>query len=109
MQGWFYPIRLIYQINENKNLFILNKQECIQVGCVPLAVYHARDRDPPGQRPSMDRDFPWTKTPWTETLPNKGWDNPPPTCGQTDTYENITLPQTSFAGGKKIKLGSQFP
>ena len=24
-----------------------------------------------------------------------------PPCGQTDTYENITLPQTSFAGGKR--------
>ena len=27
---------------------------------------------------------------------------PPPPCGQTHTCENITLPQTSFAGGNNV-------
>ena len=30
-----------------------------------------------------------------------------PLCGQTDTYENITLPQTSFACGKKSTFACQ--
>ena len=28
----------------------------------------------------------------------------PHPCGQTNTSENITLPQTSFAGGKKLAI-----
>ena len=28
---------------------------------------------------------------------------PPPSCGQTDACENITLPQISFAGGNKMQ------
>ena len=36
--------------------------------------------------PSLDADLPWMQTP----LPR----------GQTNTCENITLPQTAFAGGK---------
>ena len=42
-----------------------------------------RDPLPPGQRPP-----PRTETPGQR-----------PPCGQTDACENITLPQTSFAGG----------
>ena len=33
---------------------------------------------------------------------NKPSDASPLPCGQTDTCENITLPQTSFTGGKNI-------
>ena len=32
------------------------------------------------------------------------WDTPPPPCGQTDACKLITLPETSFAGGKNITL-----
>ena len=28
--------------------------------------------------------------------------SPPPPRGQTDAYKNITLPQTSFAGGNNL-------
>ena len=30
--------------------------------------------------------------------------DPGPLCGQTNTCKNITLPQTSFAGGKNVLL-----
>ena len=60
---------------------------------------------------------PFTETPWTETSPEGTWDQVqrpdrqkpaegtcdqaqrPPPCVQTDTCENITLHQTSFADG----------
>ena len=32
----------------------------------------------------------------------------PPFCGQTDACENITLPQTSFAGGNEAKHQVKF-
>ena len=41
--------------------------------------------------PSLDADLPWMQTPWIQT---------PSPRGQTNTCENITLPQTAFAGGK---------
>ena len=48
--------------------------------CLPSGPPLDRNSLDPGQRPPLDRD--------------------PPPCGQTDTCEYITLPQTSFAGGK---------
>ena len=48
----------------------------------PLVQKPPRQR-PPGQRPS------WTEIPRQRSPP----------CGQTDACENITLPQTLFAGG----------
>ena len=59
------------------------------------------DRDPSDRDPQtyqwtetpLDRDPPWTETPWTET---------PPVNRMTHRCKNITLPQTSFAGGKKL-------
>ena len=55
----------------------------------------------------LDADTPWMQTlsprmqiplladpPWMQT----------PTCGQTNTCENITLRQTSFAGSKYVQL-----
>ena len=55
------------------------EQECIPVGCVLPALYRTgvglHDRDPPGQRPPVDKDPPPRDTSvWTETL-----------CGQTNT------------------------
>ena len=40
-------------------------------------------------------DLPGQRSHLTETAPAP--------CGQTDACENITLPQTSFAGGNKLK------
>ena len=57
------------------------KQECIPVGCVPpaaVAVSPATHTPPPGMHA------------------------PPPVNRMTDACENITLPQTSFAGGKNM-------
>ena len=49
---------------------------------------------PSSQRP------PWTETPWTE-IPTETPSGQRPPCGQTNTCENITLFQTSFADGNK--------
>ena len=52
-----------------------------------------------------DRGSPWWGvslvgvSPWQGGLPGR----PLPVNRMTDTCENITLPQTSFAGGKKFK------
>ena len=56
-------------------------------------------KHPPGQTP-LDRDL----LPPPDRGPAPG--QRPLLCGQTDTCENITLPQTSFAGGNK-KLNKQ--
>ena len=90
------------------------KQECIPEGCVPPALYRtgvsvwgvsldrdhlgqrplwtethpldrdSPDRDPPGQRPPLERDHP-RQRPLVNRI--------------TDRCKNITLAQTSFAGG----------
>ena len=43
---------------------------------------------------------------WVDTPPSlptgRGWADPHPVNGMTDACENIILPQTSFAGGKKL-------
>ena len=46
----------------------------------------------PGQRPSLTENLPWKRAPLDRETPP----------GQTDACENITLPQTSFAGGKNL-------
>ena len=61
------------------------KQECIPVGCVPPALYLTGGVSV-GETP-LNR----------EPLP----------CGQTDTCENITLPQTTFADGNDNVNGWQ--
>ena len=33
---------------------------------------------------------------------SRGWADPPPPCEKTDRCKNITLPQTSFAGGNYL-------
>ena len=92
-------------------------QECIPVGCVPPACYpypivsHVSrgglpnpsppQADPPGCRPPGGRppsyvtcDACWGAN-HHPLLPS-----PPCTEGMINACENITLPQTSFAGGK---------
>ena len=69
---------LLYTHHKGAKLHI--KQECIPVGCVPpaaVAVGAAPPVTPPG---------------------------PGTPCGQTHTCKHITLPQTSFAGGKNYNL-----
>ena len=92
---------------------ILWQQESIPVGCVPPALDHTGgrvyltetpldwdqlDRDPPRTEIPPDRD-PQTETPvWSEDPTGQ---RPPE---QNDRqYKNITLPQTSFVGGKDDK------
>ena len=61
-------------------------------------------RDTPGQRPpegTWDQgQRPPLEGTWDQTARQEvtSYRDPPP-CGQTDTCENITLPQTLFAGG----------
>ena len=68
----------------------LHQQECIPVGCVPPARYRmarvSLTETPPGQ----SRDPLWTEIPL---------DRDPPVNRMTNRCKNITLPQTSFAGG----------
>ena len=61
------------------------------------------DRDPPGQRSPRRNMGPVTKTgPGSQT--DRKWHQrlPPPVNRMTHASENITLPQTSFAGGKNF-------
>ena len=81
------------------------------LGCRPLL-----EADPPpwrqtslGCRPPPDADLPWDAHPSWMQIPLP-WRQIPrmqtplldadPLCEQTDRCKNITLPQTSFAGGK---------
>ena len=41
------------------------------------------------------------RPPWTEIHQTETPSGQRPPCGQTDTFENITLSQTSFMGGNK--------
>ena len=64
-----------------------------------------RSRDqPPRDQPPWDQTAPRTRhSPRTRHPPGPGTpqDQAPP-CGQTYACKHITLPQTSFAGGKNI-------
>ena len=56
---------------------------------------------PPSQHPfietpSWHQPYPTSRHPWKSSTP---WTDPPPPCEQNDRCKNITLPQTSFAGG----------
>ena len=94
---------------------ILERQECIPVGCVPPATVAVggvvSTRHPHGTRPPWDQT-PQDQTPQDQAPPRNrhplgastppGAGNPPgagTTRGQTHTCKHITLPQTSFAGG----------
>ena len=61
------------------------------------------DRDPPGQRPPGQR--PPGQRPPCHVTSDACWDRDPPTMNRmTQRFKNITLPQTSFAGGKMLIL-----
>ena len=101
----------------------------MHTACIPGWGGLLTERPPLRQRPLWTETTPWTETPgqwppsgqrppnryppWTETgqrLSPRRHMRPGsqtgsdiiqrPPCGMTDTCENITLPQTSFAGGK---------
>ena len=93
-------------------------KECIPVGCVPPAAVAVWGGSPPGTLPwtmhvplgpgtplPLDQAPPRPGTPLDQAPP--GPDTPPApgpplsTEFLTHACENITLPQTSFAGGKK--------
>ena len=64
------------------------------------------NREPPGQRPleqrrPPDRAPPGQSPPWTETPPDRDPQTDTPLNRMTHGCKNITLPQTSFAGGNK--------
>ena len=72
------------------------EQECIPVGCVPpAAVAISGGVSPPGIPPEQTP----CKACWDTTC-NACWDSTPPVNRMTNRCKNITLPQTSFAGGK---------
>ena len=86
----------------------ISKQECIPVGCVPPALSACWDTPPgcgPGDTPRCGPgDTPPRVWAWKHPPPD------PPTSPLgvdleflTHASENITLPQTSFAGGKHIR------
>ena len=88
---------------------VMCEQESIPVGCVPPACPWQR---PPGQRPpprgqgSPRQRPPWTDAPWKEhgtRQPDRRWHHTktPPPPEDRQTCRNITLPQTSFAGGSR--------
>ena len=74
------------------------KQECMPVGCVPPACWCIPGGAPPWQRPPC------------HVTCDASWNRDPPVNRMTHRCKNITLPQTSFTGGKyyhlynKIKL-----
>ena len=75
----------------------LSQQECIPVGCIPPALHCTGGLCPVGDL------CPWGVSVRETPSPVHGGSlsgRPPPPCGQTDACENITLPQTSFVGGK---------
>ena len=94
-------------------LKIINKEECIPVGCVPpaaVAVRGALHQAPPlDQASPRTRQLPQTwhscPPPGTRHSPDPGTprDQAPP-CGHTHTCKHITLPQTSFAGGNNVDV-----
>ena len=85
------------------------EQECIPVGCVPPAAVAVSTppgaRHPPGlgTPPSLG---PGTPPPWDQASPPGPGKHPPPLNRMTDGCKNITLPQTSLAGGNYIPLVS---
>ena len=87
------------------------KQESLQVGCVPsvFLVPGGGSVQPPWmQTPSPLNPDPFPPEsrppPEAEPPPVRPPQAPPPFCGQPNTCENITLPQTWFAGGKNDKI-----
>ena len=93
------------------------KQEYILVGCIlPTCwLYSVVSHVSPGGLPNplldadppLDAEPPWMQTPLEAEPPghvtcDACWEANPPVGRMTDACENITLPQTSFAGSKYI-------
>ena len=76
-------------------------------GCRPPSWMQADplEADPPGGRPPLEADPLWIQTPWSCDLWCMLGSHPLiPVDRMTNACENITLPQTSFAGGKYSKI-----
>ena len=103
-----------------QEIWAVDRQECIPVGCVPPAAVAARGwfstspqsrhppqtRHPPGPGTAPGADTPQDQAPppsRDQVPPGPG--NPPLLWTEflTHACENITLPQTSFAGGNKLR------
>ena len=74
-----------------------SKQECIPVGCVSPALYRKGGLCPQGGL------CPGWVCPWVGLCLRD-----PPVNRMTDRCKNITLPQTSFEGGKKDRLFTSY-
>ena len=80
------------------------RQECIPVGCIPPAAV-AIGGFPPGTPLGPDPTRPGTPLDQIPLGPDPPTRHPSPRdqaphCGQTHTCKHITLPVTSFGGGK---------
>ena len=60
-------------------------------------------RHPPGTTHPRDQTPPWDQAPPRPGTPGTRYHTPPPVNRITDKCKNITLPQTSFAGGNYSK------
>ena len=92
-------------LNDDKNH---EQQECIPVGCVPpahwpyLVISHACPPQP-HTPPATMHTPPWPcMPPYNHACPPTTT-HAPPVNRMTNRCKNITLPQTSFAGGKNLK------
>ena len=66
--------------------------------CTPPTCRPPGCRTPTRCRPPLDADLPQMQNPPGHVTCDTCWETTHP-CGQTNTCENIILPQTSFAGG----------
>ena len=92
----------------------ITQQECIPVGCVPPAAVAAPggspqgtipEEAPPGGSTPQGKHPPRRNHP-PEEAPPPGRKHPPlPVNRMTNRCKNITLRQTSFAGGINVNLG----
>ena len=98
--SWIVSVPLVFDIARNK--IEKKKQECIPVGCVPLAscpYLPACTAPGVGGLPARGVYLPRGCT-CVRGVPARGVYSPLCTEFLTHATENITLPQTSFAGGK---------
>ena len=95
----FFETRHNTENTTGKSTILDFKQECVPVGCALSACYHMGGVS-------------LTETPWSETTPGQRpslvmWPvvqagTEIPLWTESDRCKNITLPQTSFAGGNYI-------
>ena len=128
-----FHLMYVHHFSEPRQKLNFNKQECISVGCVPpeavairgVSTRHPlpprREEAPPGRKhpppggstPSGGSTPPGESTPPRRKHPPGGSTHPkeaptqedaPPVNKMTNRCKNITLPQTSFAGGNNRLL-----